>query len=94
MIEIFIVTDDQAALLAYEADSFDFTRIAVSAAKEVKDHPPAGATVIEAASTRYSWLTINMNAEPLKDLKVRQAIQYAYEYRVEAASITVAPAGG
>ena len=79
MIEIYIVTDDQAALLAYEADSFDFTRVAVSAAKEVKDHPPAGATVIEAASTRYSWLTINMNAETLKDLKVRQAIQYAYD---------------
>ena len=35
-IEIYIVTDDQAAQLAYEADAFDFTRVAVSAAKQVK----------------------------------------------------------
>ena len=78
-IEIYIVTDDQAALLAYEADSFDFTRIAVTDGKTLKATPPAGATVIEAPSTRYSWLTINMNAESLKDAKVRQAIQYAFD---------------
>jgi peptide/nickel transport system substrate-binding protein len=78
-IEIYIVTDDQAALLAYEADSFDYTRIAVGAATEIKANPPAGSTLIEAPSTRYDWLTININAEPLKDLRVRQAIQYAYD---------------
>ncbi|MEY4872179.1 MAG: hypothetical protein RLZZ563_1509 [Pseudomonadota bacterium] len=39
----------------------------------------AAAALIEAASTRYAWLTINMNAEPLKDIRVRQAIQYAYD---------------
>lgn len=79
VIEIYIVTDDAAALLAYEADSFDYTRVAVGDGKAVKDAPPAGATVIEAQSTRYSWLTINMNAEPLKDARVRQAIQLAYD---------------
>jgi peptide/nickel transport system substrate-binding protein len=78
-VEFYIVTDDQAALLAYEADSFDYTRIAVSAATEVKANPPAGSTLIEAASTRYVWLTINLNAEPLKDIRVRQAIQYAFD---------------
>ena len=78
-IEIYIVTDDQAALLAYEADAFDFTRLAVSATAEVKAAMPEGAALIEAQSTRYAWLTINMNAEPLKDLRVRQAIQYAYD---------------
>jgi peptide/nickel transport system substrate-binding protein len=78
-IEYYIVTDDQAALLAYEADSFDFTRVAMSAAKDVKANTPKGAKLIEAQSTRYVWLTINQNAEPLKDLRVRQAIQYAYD---------------
>ena len=63
-IEIYIVGDDQAAQLAYEADAFDFTRLAVSAAKQVKAATPQGATLIEAQSTRYAWLTINMNAEP------------------------------
>ena len=78
-IEYYIVTDDQAALLAYEANSFDFTKAAISAAKELKANPPKGAKIIEAQSTRYVWLTINMNAESLKDPKVRKAIQYAYD---------------
>lgn len=78
-IEVYIVADDQAALLAYEADSYDFTRVAVSAATTLRGALPAGATMIEAPSTRYVWLTINMNAEPLRDIRVRQAIQYAYD---------------
>ena len=78
-VEFYIVTDDQAALLAYEADAFDFTRLAASTLRSVRDSMPEGATLIEAPSTRYDWLTININAEPLKDLRVRQAIQYAYD---------------
>ena len=78
-VEFYIVTDDQAAELAYEADAFDFTRIAVSAVRQLKDAMPAGATLIEAESTRYAWMTINMNAAPLQDIRVRQAIQYAYD---------------
>jgi len=78
-VEFYIVTDDQAALLAYEADAYDFTRVAVGAAAQLQGAMPAGATLIEAASTRYAWMTINMNAAPLKDLRVRQAIQLAYD---------------
>jgi len=79
VIEIYIVTDDQAAQLAWEADAFDFTRVAINAAENLKASPPADATLIEAPSTRYVWLTINMNAEPLKDPRVRQALQYAFD---------------
>ena len=78
-IEIYIVVDDQAAQLAYEANAFDFTRLAVSAAKQVKANMPKGAKLIEAQSTRYAWLTINMNSPLLSDIRVRQAIQYAYD---------------
>jgi peptide/nickel transport system substrate-binding protein len=78
-VEFYIVTDDQAAQLAYEADAFDFTRLAVSGATAIKAAMPEGATLIEAPGTRYAWLTINMNAEPLKDPRVRQAIQLAYD---------------
>lgn len=78
-VEFYIVTDDQAALLAWQADAFDFSRVAVGAAKELKANPPPDSALIEAPSTRYVWLTINMNAESLKDLRVRQAIQYAYD---------------
>jgi peptide/nickel transport system substrate-binding protein len=78
-VEIYVVADDQAAQLAYEADSFDYTRIAVSAAKQIKAQPPAGTTLVEAQSTRYLWLTINIDSPRLKDPKVRQAIQYAVD---------------
>ncbi len=78
-IEYFVVTDDQTALLAYEANSFDYTRVALSASKQLKSAMPKDSTLIEAQSTRYVWLTINTNAEKLKDLRVRQAIQYAYD---------------
>ena len=78
-VEIYIVTDDQAAQLAYEADAFDYTRIAISAVAGVKSAPPPGTVLIEAESTRYAWLSINKNAETLKDIRVRQAIQHAYD---------------
>ena len=78
-VEFYIVTDDQAAQLAFEADAFDFTKLAVNATAQIKAAMPANSTLIEAQSTRYAWLVINQNAEPLKDLRVRQAIQYAYD---------------
>jgi peptide/nickel transport system substrate-binding protein len=103
-VEFYIVTDDQAALLAYEADAFDFTRIAVGAGAQLKGAMPDGSTLIEAPGTRYAWLTINMNAEPLKDPRVRQAIQLAhdgqavldgaYDGLVERATGVVPPTSG
>ncbi|NMM43350.1 peptide ABC transporter substrate-binding protein [Rhodospirillaceae bacterium KN72] len=78
-VEIYIVGDDQAAQLAYEADAFDFTKLTPSAVRQLKGAMPDGATLIEAESTRYVWMTINQNAEPLKDIRVRQAIQYAFD---------------
>ena len=78
-VEFYIVTDDQAALLAYEANAYDFSPLASSAAEALRGRVPEDSELIEAASTRYTWLTINMNAEPLKDPRVRQAIQYAYD---------------
>lgn len=78
-VEFYIVTDDQAALLAYEADAFDFSALAVSGFAGLKAAPPAGASLIESPSTRYAWLTINMNATQLQDERVRRAIQLAFD---------------
>jgi peptide/nickel transport system substrate-binding protein len=78
-IEFYVVPDDQAALLAYEADAFDFTRVGASSLRSLRDAPPEGATLIEAPSATYTFLSINMNAEPLKDPRVRQAIQLAFD---------------
>jgi ABC-type transport system substrate-binding protein len=76
-IEFCIVTDDQAALLAYWADAFDYTSVTVASVDQLKSAMPPASVLIEAESTRYAWLTINKNAETLKDIKVRQAIWYA-----------------
>ncbi len=78
-VEVYIVTDDQAAQLAYDADAFDFTRIAVSATKALKESPPENTVLVEARSTRYVWLTINMLSPRLQDAKVRQAVQYGVD---------------
>lgn len=78
-IEFYVVPDDQAALLAYEADAFDFTRVGASSLRSLREALPAGATLIEAPSATYTFLSINMNAEPLKDPRVRQAIQLAFD---------------
>jgi len=78
-IEFSIVEDDQAAQLAYEAKAFDYTRVAVSAVKGLKEKPLADTTLITAQSTRYVWLTINVENPKLKDPRVRQALQYAFD---------------
>jgi peptide/nickel transport system substrate-binding protein len=78
-IEVLIVPDDQAALLAYEARSYNFSRLATASLRQLRDNPVAGATVIEAPSTSYTWMTVNMNAVPLRDARVREAIQHAFD---------------
>lgn len=78
-VEIYVVADDQSAQLAYEADAFDYTKIAVSEAAAVKAAPPANTTLIEAQSTRYQWLSINMLSPRLQDPRVRQAVQHGID---------------
>ncbi len=78
-VEIYVVEDDQAAQLAYEADAFDYTKVAVSAAKGVKEKMPPSSKLIEAQSTRYVWLTVNVANPKLADPKVHQAVQYAVD---------------
>jgi len=78
-VEIAIVEDDQAAQLAYEAKAFDYCRVSAAAAKGLKEKPLPDTTLIEAQSTRYVWLTINIDNPKLKDPKVRQALQYAFD---------------
>jgi len=78
-VEIYVVADDQAAQLAYEADAFDYTKIAVSEAAAVKASPPPDTTLVEAQSTRYQWLSINMLSPRLQDPRVRQAVQHGID---------------
>jgi peptide/nickel transport system substrate-binding protein len=78
-VEISIVEDDQTAQLAYEAGSFDYTKIPLPATKMLKANTPEGTTLVEAQSTRYQWLSINMLSPRLQDQRVRQAVQYGID---------------
>lgn len=78
-IEVYIVPDDQAALLAYEARSYNFSRLATSSLRQVRENPVQGSTLIEAPSASYTWMTVNMNAAPLQDPRVREAIAHAFD---------------
>ncbi|MEI6798122.1 MAG: ABC transporter substrate-binding protein [Pseudomonadota bacterium] len=78
-VEFSSMGDDQAAQLAQLADAFEVTRLAVSAITQLKAAMPLGASPIQAQTTRYARLTNTIPAEPLKDLRVRHAIQYAYD---------------
>lgn len=78
-IEMLIVPDDQAALLAFEARSFSFTRLGMSSLRQLRNNPISNATVIEAPSTSFTWLTINIGANQLQDSRVREAIQHAID---------------
>lgn len=78
-VEIYVVADDQAAQLAYEANAFDYTKLATAASKTVKANPLPDTTLVEAQSTRYQWLSINMLSPRLQDAKVRQAVQYGID---------------
>ncbi|MGF7159636.1 peptide/nickel transport system substrate-binding protein [Rhodoligotrophos appendicifer] len=78
-VEIIIVEDNDAALLAYEADSFDYTKVNMSATERLKKSPLPDTKLIEAQSSRYVWLTVNMEHPKLQDPRVRQALQYAFD---------------
>lgn len=78
-VEMSIVEDDQAAQLAYEAKAFDYCRVAAATVKSLKEKPLPDTTLIEAQSTRYVWLTINVANPKLKDPEIRQAVQYAFD---------------
>ncbi|MGE3832170.1 MAG: ABC transporter substrate-binding protein [Parvibaculaceae bacterium] len=78
-VELSIVEDDQAAQLAYEAQAYEYCRVSASSAKGLKEKPLPDTKLIEAQSTRYVWLTVNIDNPKLKDPKVRQALQYAFD---------------
>ncbi|MFO1056436.1 MAG: ABC transporter substrate-binding protein [Dongiaceae bacterium] len=72
-----IIEDTDAAGLAYEAKSVDYTRISLNTLAAYKKTPPAATKVIDMPTSRFVWLSINVANPKLGDPKVRQAIQYA-----------------
>lgn len=74
-----IVTDDEAAALAYESKAIDYSKISLNTLSTFRSKLPENSELIEMDGNRFLWLAINVNNEKFKDEKVRRAIQYAVD---------------
>ncbi|MDB5524890.1 MAG: peptide transporter substrate-binding protein [Rhizobium sp.] len=74
-----IVTDDDAAALAYESKAVDYSKISLNTLSTYRDKLPEDTTLIEKDGNRFLWLALNVNNPKFKDEKVRRAIQYAVD---------------
>lgn len=74
-----IVTDDEAAALAYESKAVTYTKISLNTLASYRTTLPADTTLIEMNGNRFLWLSINLVNPKFKDERVRRAIQYALD---------------
>ncbi|MGQ3215491.1 ABC transporter substrate-binding protein [Shinella sp.] len=74
-----IVTDDDAAALAYESRAIDYAKISLNTLATYKTKLPENTSLIQMDGTRLSWLAINVKNPKFADEKVRRAIQYALD---------------
>lgn len=74
-----IVTDDEAAALAYESKAIDYSKISLNTLSTYRDKLPENTALIEKDGNRFLWLALNVNNPKFKDEKVRRAIQYAID---------------
>jgi peptide/nickel transport system substrate-binding protein len=78
-IEALIVTEDEAAALAYEAGELDCTQITSNSYARYLKELPANSTLNVAGALQYMWMGINTEHPKLQDIRVRQAIQHAVD---------------
>jgi peptide/nickel transport system substrate-binding protein len=74
-----IVTDDDAAALAYESKAIDYAKISLNTLATYVEKAPADSDLITMDGNRFLWLALNVNNPKFKDEKVRRAIQYAVD---------------
>ena len=79
MIEALIVTEDEAAALAYEAGELACTKITSNAYARYQKELPANSTLTVAGALQYMWMGMNIDNPKLSDIRVRQAIQHAVD---------------
>ena len=76
-IEILPIDNEKSAEYGFRAGDLDFTKTSVSSIPRLLKSPPAEAKFVRLPSLDYVWLGINQDNEPFKDIRVRQAVQYA-----------------
>jgi peptide/nickel transport system substrate-binding protein len=78
-IVISVIPDEEVAALAYQSGAIDFTRVTIKTLSLLRREPLPNTTMIAQAETRLICLSLNMRHPVLKDIRVRQAIQYAVD---------------
>jgi len=72
-IAVRVIPEEQTAALAFMADETDFSPVTYEFRDRINAIP--GAHVIDQDGTDYTWIGMNVEAGPLSDLRVRQAIR-------------------
>lgn len=78
-IHIYAMNDAKAAEMAFEAGQLDCAEITVESTSPFEKNMPPDSFLEIHPSGRNYWLGMNQTNPSLKDLKVRQAIQYAID---------------
>lgn len=78
-IHIIPIEDVKTAELAFEAGDFDWTRIGLASYSRLSKKPPKKSVVEHYPSLYYKWVGMNVDNEILKDIRIRQAVQYAID---------------
>ncbi len=78
-IELIPIAEDNASVIAFEAGELDYTVVNVLDYDTLAANPPKGGVVRLAQSVDPFWLGITETAEPLKDIRVRKAIELAVD---------------
>ncbi len=76
-IEVFPITDESAAEVAFLAGELDVTTVPITSLPELEANPPEDGTLFQAPSLKYVWMGINQDNEQFQDIRLRQAAQYA-----------------
>jgi peptide/nickel transport system substrate-binding protein len=78
-IHIYALPDAKAAEMAFEAGQLDCANISVESVKPFEKNMPPDSYVEIHPSGRNFWLGMNQSNPALRDLRVRQAVQYAID---------------
>jgi len=86
-IHVYAMTDDKASEMAFEAGQLDCAQISVESTGSFEKNMPPDSFIEIHPSGRNYWLGMNQANSSLRDIRVRQAIQYAIDVEavVEAA---------
>ncbi|MEM9303547.1 MAG: ABC transporter substrate-binding protein [Pseudomonadota bacterium] len=96
-IHVYAMTDEKAGELAYEAGKLDATSTSIESVEVFQREMPPDSRMIVKPSLRYYWIGMNQDHPKLKDIRVRQAIQWGIDVEAVIAAAwfdQAAPATG